>query len=351
MKNYIIICIAVVMMCRCGNISDGKHQGETTSGEFRIEHINGMTPVKNQGAGSGCWAYAMLAAIETTHISMGDSVNLSPSWAIRVLMEDLYMRNVLSQGGDKGTTRATGMTLLNIIQRHGIVPYDSYPDRNGMGVSTSLLLNKTRLLAEKAVNARKGYKLFMPAFERMMDESIGYTPKNVYMLGAQYTPLEFAHSVCRPDEYIAMASCTHHPFGEWFILESADNWERSKFYNVPIDHLMRSVEKAVRSGMGVCWEGDISESGFCFSKGIATLDMPQGKNVQQLRQTMIESYTTTDDHCMAIVGIARDKSGKKYFIMKNSWGTGNPYKGLMYLSEDYLKLKTIAVFLPRLKAE
>ena len=79
------------------------------------------------------------------------------------------------------------------------------------------------------------------------------------MLGAQYTPLECAHSVCRPDEYIAMASCTHHPFGEWFILESADNWERSKFYNVPIDHLMRSVEKAVRSGMGVCWEGDISE--------------------------------------------------------------------------------------------
>ena len=88
MKNYIIICIAVVMMCRCGNISDGKHQGETTSGEFRIEHINGMTPVKNQGAGSGCWAYAMLAAIETTHISMGDSVNLSPSWAIMVKMEE-----------------------------------------------------------------------------------------------------------------------------------------------------------------------------------------------------------------------------------------------------------------------
>ena len=57
---------------------------------------------------------------------------------------------------------------------------------------------------------------------------------------------------------------------------------------------------------------------------------------------------TTDDHCMAIVGIARNKSGEKYFVMKNSWGTDNPYGGLMFVSADYLRLKTIAVFLPRI---
>ena len=51
---------------------------------------------------------------------------------------------------------------------------------------------------------------------------------------------------------------------------------------------------------------------------------------------------------MAIVGIARNKSGEKYFVMKNSWGTDNPYGGLMFVSADYLRLKTIAVFLPRI---
>ena len=347
MKHYIFSVFAALAMCSCGGSKDDNRQFGEPTGDFRIEHLNGMTPVKNQGSGTACWAYAMLAAIETTHISMGDSVNLSPSWAIRALMKDIYIRNVLSQGDDKGSARATAMTLLNIIQRHGIVPYDSYPDREGKGVSTSLLLNKTRLVAKKGVNARKGYNVFMPSLEGMLDETLGYVPKNVYMLGAQYTPLEFAHSVCRPDEYIALASCTHHPFYEWFDLEVADNWEHSLFYNMPIDKLIRLVEQAVRSGRGVCWEGDISEPGFSFSNGIATLYIPKGKDVQQLRQEMIESYTTTDDHCMAVVGIARNKSGEKYFVMKNSWGTDNPYGGLMYVSENYLSQKTIAVFLPR----
>ena len=46
---------------------------------------------------------------------------------------------------------------------------------------------------------------------------------------------------------------------------------------------------------------------------------------------------------MEIVGLAHDDDNRRYFILKNSWGTGNPYKGLMYMSEDYFLLKTIAV--------
>jgi len=33
-------------------------------------------------------------------------------------------------------------------------------------------------------------------------------------------------------------------------------------------------------------------------------------------------------------------------VMKNSWGTSNPYHGLMYMSVDYFKIKTVAVFIP-----
>lgn len=327
--------------------TEGKKRDDNARKTFRTEHVNRMTPVKDQGAGTACWAYAMLAAIETTHISMGDSVNLSPAWAVRALMEDVYKDCVLTRGEVRGSCRATGMTLLNIIRRHGIVPYDSYPDRDGKGATTTVMLNKARALAGKAVNARKGYEAYMPSLQRMLDETLGYKPKNVYMLGAQYTPVEFAHSVCRPGEYVALASVTHHPFGEMFDLEVADNWDHSLFLNVPIDTLTALIDREVRSGRGVCWEGDISEPGFSFADGVATLDIPEGEDVQALRQMMIETYSTTDDHAMAVVGIARDERGVKYFIMKNSWGTDNPYGGLMYVSEDYVRLKTVTVLLHR----
>ena len=338
--------LAAIVLVGCkGDSSRGKSQ-RIIPQKMRILHINGMTPVKNQGRGSACWAYAMLAAIETTHISMGDSVNLSPAWAVRALMEDAYVRNVMTKGADRGSARGMGMTLLNIIRKDGIVPYDSYPDREGRGAPTGIILNKTRLIAEKAVNSRRGPEVYQKTLDDMLDDSMGHRPRNVYMYSAQYTPMEFAHSVCREDEYIGIASCTHHPFGEWFVMETADNWERNLFYNMKIEEMMAIVEEAVREGKGVCWEGDISEEGFSFRKGIADLDLPKGKDVQQERQRGIESYKTTDDHCMAIVGLARNASGKTYFIMKNSWGTDNPYGGLMYMSEDYMRMKTIAVILP-----
>ena len=46
---------------------------------------------------------------------------------------------------------------------------------------------------------------------------------------------------------------------------------------------------------------------------------------------------------MAIVGIAHDDKGEKYFIMKNSWGTDRPHQGLDYLSFEDFREKTLAV--------
>ena len=46
---------------------------------------------------------------------------------------------------------------------------------------------------------------------------------------------------------------------------------------------------------------------------------------------------------MAIVGIAHDEDHEKYFVMKNSWGTDGPYKGLEYISFKHFKEHTVAV--------
>ena len=55
-----------------------------------------------------------------------------------------------------------------------------------------------------------------------------------------------------------------------------------------------------------------------------------------------EQLRTTDDHVMEIIGTFM-KGKQRFYVCRNSWGKNWGNKGLIYLSEDYLRLKTIAV--------
>ena len=221
---------------------------------FTHEVLNRMTPIKDQGESQTCWIYAMLAAIETEHLAWGDSVNLSPYYIEKLMEREPNLPK------DK---RGMGATLLRLIQKYGIVGYD----------------------AMRSVDT--------PA------------PKYAFMAGAEYTAQEFAHSVCKPDEYIALTANEEESYYQEVDIVLPDNWLNDRFYNVPADTLLKKTERAVRQHHGVCWEDE--------------------------------------DHAMAIVGIAHDDSGKKYFIMKNSWGTEGTYGGLEYIPFSFFRKYTVAV--------
>ncbi len=227
---------------------------QPASTNFTHEVLNRMTPVKNQGDEETCWIYAMLATIETEHLSWGDSVNLSP----------YYIEKMMEKEADAPwSKRGELATLLRLIEKYGIVGYDAMPS-----ITTP-------------------------------------PPTWVFMLGATYTPQEFAHSVCKPGEYIQLMCDDSQPYGQEIELNTPDNWLHDRYLNIPMDTLFAKTERAVRQHHGVCWE----------DKG----------------------------HGMAIVGIAHDDKGESYFIMKNSWGKERPYKGLEYISFDQFKKTTVAV--------
>lgn len=249
---------------------------------FRTEVLNSFTPVKSQGASQLCWAYAMLSAIETEHIMRGDSVHLSVAYVEKMMEQE---------PSAPSTKRGMGQTLLNLIEKYGIVPYESMRTTD------------------------------IPA------------PKWAFMYGMQYTPQEFARSICAPGEYVGLGTTNRHPYYELFEPDVPDNWEHNKLLNLPADSLLSATVWAVSEGHGVCWEGDISEMGFDWKQGVARLSFING--------------STTDDHCMAVVGLARDVDGERYFIMKNSWGKDNAYKGLMYMHFGYFLKKTLAVYMTK----
>jgi len=62
-----------------------------------------------------------------------------------------------------------------------------------------------------------------------------------------------------------------------------------------------------------------------------------------VRQKEFDNFKTTDDHLMHITGKAKDQNGTVYYMMKNSWGTGNLYSGYQYVSKNYFQMKTISI--------
>ena len=46
---------------------------------------------------------------------------------------------------------------------------------------------------------------------------------------------------------------------------------------------------------------------------------------------------------MQIFGIAKDQTGKKYYMVKNSWGITGKYDGVWYASEAFVKYKTMNI--------
>ena len=67
--------------------------------------------------------------------------------------------------------------------------------------------------------------------------------------------------------------------------------------------------------------------------------------IQAYRQKGYDNKTLTDDHGMQIFGIAKDQFGKKYYMVKNSWGSAGKYNGIWYVTEAYVKGKTMDIVL------
>lgn len=335
MRRYLLLSILTVIL-----IASCTRRKDRDTMTFRNEVVIPTTPVKDQGRGPLCWAYAMLGTIESERIAMGDSVNLSPYYLARLWLEEQARAYYLTRGQHKVSMRGMASMTLRLMERYGMEPYDSYHPIETVDYN---VLSRT---AMQVARASASLRQLDDRLDDILDKKTGYLPPSLFMLGMGYTPRQFAESVCLPGDYSCLTSFTHHPFDESFVMESPDNQLADTFYNIPLDSLMNTIVNSLRHGHPVCWEGDISEPGFSFDDGVATLpdeDMPV---TQELRQRELERFHTTDDHCMELCGIARDTHGRLYFIAKNSWGKENRYHGFMYLSYNYVRLKTIAVIVP-----
>ena len=74
-------------------------------------------------------------------------------------------------------------------------------------------------------------------------------------------------------------------------------------------------------------------------------NIPEKEITQEMRQEGYDNWTTTDDHCMLIYGVAKDQNGKEYYMVKNSWGKSGKYEGIWYVSKAFVKYKTMNILI------
>jgi bleomycin hydrolase len=206
----------------------------------------------------------------------------------------------------------------------------------------------------------------------VLDVYLGKVPGTFTYKGKTYTPKGFQEDYLQLplDDYIELTSYAHHPFYKKCRLELPDNWTyNDDYYNVPIDDLEQIVDHALKNGHSVVWDGDVSEKDFSGGRsstshgtGYAvvpgkdwedktkaersekvTRPVKEKEVTREMRQKTLDNFSTTDDHLMHIVGLARDQEGTRFYLTKNSGGLDRVYKGDIYLSRAYFRLKTTAI--------
>ena len=267
-----------------------------------------------------------------------------------------------------------------VIKNYGIVPQNMYTGlkKKSDTYNHSEMFKKLNDIVSKAKIDGKGIqKSWIDAYNAVLDEDLGELPETFKYKGEKYTPKTFYNSLgIDMNDYLSITSFTNHPIYSKCMLEIPDNWLWDESYNVSLDEMYETVLHALKSGYTVAWGADVSEKGFSFKNGLAIVPLKKEEIVvegqdnenfsdagadkkssyftqpdsevevtQKMRQEGYDHKETTDDHGMHIVGLYKDKKGRNFFLVKNSWGTSNYPKGYLYVSESYFKLKTINIYL------
>lgn len=348
---------------------------------FKDVKILKTTSVKDQNRSGTCWSFSTLSFIESEMIRMGKGeADLSEMYVVWNCYSDkakLYVRmhGHLNFGGGGAIHDA-----LNVIRDYGMMPEEAfkglnYGEDNHVHGEMDVLLKAYVDAVIKNKN-RKLTPVWQKGFDAVLNSYLGSVPEKFTYKGKEYTPRTYADNVVgiKPEDYRHFSSYTHHPFYEQFVMEVPDNWAWGQVHNVKMEEMTEIMDNAIKSGYTINWASDVSEKGFSFRNGVCIVpeddikemadsertrwekltpserkkmifDEPrtEKKITQEMRQKAFDNYQTTDDHGMHIVGIAKDKNGKEYYKVKNSWADdSNSLGGYFYVSKAFVKYKTMS---------
>ena len=340
--------------------------------QFTTVKENPITPVKNQYRSGTCWCFSALSFLESEAIkakNIKDTTlypDFSEMFVVRKAYYDRAIKYVRLNGMLNFAAGSDFGDVLEVAKTYGLMYQGDYSGlQYGYDLPVQGELDAVLKGYVSAVVKNPNKKLtsvWPKGVDGILDAYMGVIPEEKIV-----KPESLGLNM---DDYIGFTSYTHHPFYTAFAMEVEDNWRWTPSWNVPLDEFMAIIDNAVDKGYTVAWGGDVSEAGFTRnglailvdteSKATAGSDQerwvgkadeapaakPTAKELevtQESRQLMYDEKTSTDDHGMHLYGIAKDQNGAKYYLIKNSWGLSGEYKGIWYMSENFVKGKTLNI--------
>lgn len=354
---------------------------------FTTVKENPITPVKDQNRAGTCWSYSALGFIESELLRMGKGeYDLSEMYIVYNTYLDRATTVIRTHGDVSFSEGGSFYDVIYGMQRFGLVPEefmrpgvmygDTLSNHSELSLVTGAYVNA---IADSKLNslqmATDNTPVWRKGLEGIYDAYLGKRPETFEYKGKTYTPQSFYESTgLNASDYVSLTSYTHHPFYTPFVLEIQDNWRWGQSYNLPIDELMEVFDNAINKGYTIAWGSDVSETGFTRDgvavvpdsekaaemtgsdmarwlglspkdkyKELTSKPMPEKEITQEMRQIAYDNWETTDDHGMQIYGIAKDQTGKEYYMVKNSWGKAGKYNGTWYASKAFVKYKTMNI--------
>jgi len=342
-----------------------------------------ITSIKDQNRSGTCWAYSTLSFFEAEILkTTGKTYDLCESFIANKTYMERAIQVVRYHGDCQFAQGGSSEDVLATLKSHGICPETAMPFPGSLYGDSLNNFNEFFSVLEPYVaaisksSAKKISNQWKVGLQGILDAYLGACPTEFTYEGTRYTPKSFMQSLgINLDDYVSITSYTHHPFYTAFAVEVQDNWRFPLSYNLPMDEMMQVIDNAIEQGYMIAWGGDVSEDGFT-RKGLAyaidtkkteqsmqgsdmarwlKLSTDKKRNVidslgvtvpevvptQQMRQERFDNWELTDDHGMHIYGIAKDQTGKEYYMVKNSWGESGDYKGIWYMTKTFIAANTM----------
>ena len=347
---------------------------------FTTVKENPITSIKDQHRSSTCWSFSSLSFLEAELLRMGKGTyDFSEMFVVHHTMVDRAVNYVRYHGDAPFGPGGSFYDVMYCLKNYGLVPQEAMPGiMYGDSLPVHTELDAVATAYVQAIGKGRFSKLtpvWKNGISAIYDTYLGKYPETFTYEGKEYTPKSFAESLgLNPDDYVSLTSYTHHPFYTQFSIEIQDNWRNALSYNLPLNELMAVMDNAIKTGYTFAWGSDVSEQGFTRDgvavmpdadrasemtgsdmarwiglsaadkrKEMTTKPMPEMEITQEMRQVAFDNWETTDDHGMVIYGIAKDQTGKEYFMVKNSWGESGKYKGIWYASKAFVAYKTMNI--------